>query len=86
MDNKSILANPAVVKLFTVVVDPVVRFIFAAAIFYFIWGVFKYIRNADDPTERASGGKHILYGTIGIFIMISVWGIIQVLRTTLGVR
>jgi hypothetical protein len=86
MDSKSILANPTVIKLFTVVIDPVVKFIFAAAIFYFIWGVFSYIRKSDDPSERVSGGKHILYGTLGIFIMISVWGIIAVLRTTLGVR
>lgn len=82
----SILANPAVVKLLTNVVEPIVKFLFAAAVFYFIFGVFVYIRNADDSSERLSGGRHILYGTVGLFIMISVWGIIAVIRSTLGVH
>lgn len=81
-----VLSDPRVKLLFNVVIDPTVKFIFAAAIFYFIWGVFKYIQHADDPAERISGGKHILYGTLGIFIMISVWGIIALVRSTLGVH
>ncbi len=77
---------PIVKNLFTLVIDPVVRLIFAAAAFYFVWGVFKYIRSADEPSERAAGGKHILFGAIGLFIMVSVWGIIAVLRKTWGVN
>lgn len=86
MNEFKILANPTVVKLLTNVVEPVVKFLFAAAVFYFIFGVFTYIRKADDSSERVTGGNHILYGTIGLFIMISVWGIIAVIRSTLGVK
>lgn len=71
-------------KLFTLVIDPVVRLLFAAAAFYFLYGVWTYIRKSDDPSERAQGGKHILYSTIGLFIMISVWGIIAVIKRTVG--
>ncbi|MDE1874502.1 MAG: hypothetical protein KGI79_00885 [Patescibacteria group bacterium] len=84
--NTNALNYPVVQKLFTLVVNPVVELLFAAAAFYFIWGVFKYIRNSDDPSGREEGGKHILYGIIGLFIMFSVWGIIQVVRSTLGVH
>ncbi|HEU0081213.1 MAG TPA: hypothetical protein VFQ72_04330 [Candidatus Paceibacterota bacterium] len=77
---------PVVKDLFRLVIDPVVRLIFAGAVLYFVWGVFKYIRTSDDPGERISGGKHILYGTIGLFIMVSVWGIIAVLEKTWNVR
>ena len=79
------LSTPIVQSLFNVLINPLVKLIFAGAVFYFIWGVFKYIRAADDPAERIQGGKHIMYGILGIFIMISVWGIISVLRSTLGV-
>lgn len=77
---------PQVKSLFTLVIDPLVRLIFAAAVAYFVWGVFKYIRNSDDPAERQTGGKHIMYSTIGLFIMVSVWGIIAVLERTWGIR
>lgn len=86
MNSQELMKEPIVQHLFQLVIDPVVRLIFAGAIFYFVWGVFKYIRNADDPTERAAGGKHIMFGVLGIFIMISVWGIIAVLEKTWGVR
>lgn len=79
-----VLKQPIVQKLFLLVIDPVIKLIFAAAVFYFVWGVFKYIRNSDDPSERIAGGKHIMYGVIGIFIMVSVWGIIAVLKQTVG--
>jgi hypothetical protein len=75
---------PIVQKLFTVVVNPAVRLIFAAAVFYFAFGVFTYIRKSGDSTSRAEGANHILWSTVGIFIMISVWGIIAVLQRSLG--
>lgn len=71
-------------NLFKFVVNPLVRLLFAAAAFYFIYGVWSYIRKADDPGERAQGGNHILYSTIGLFIMISVWGIIAVIEKTVN--
>jgi hypothetical protein len=77
---------PQVRKLFDLVVDPLVRLIFAAAIAYFAWGVFVYIRKSDDSSERQTGGRHVFWSTVGIFIMLSVWGIIELIKNTLGVR
>jgi hypothetical protein len=79
------LNQPIVQKLFALVINPLVQLIFAGAVFYFLWGVFKYIRAADDPSERAQGGRHIIWSVVGIFIMISVWGIISIIKRTIGV-
>jgi hypothetical protein len=79
------LQQPIVLKLFALVINPIVQLLFAAAVLYFLWGVFKYIRAADDPSARIEGGRHILYSVIGLFIMISVWGIIAVIQRTIGV-
>ncbi len=75
-------------KLFTLVVDPLVRLLFAAAILYFVYGVFKFIKDkaSGESADIATGANHVLWSTIGIFIMISVWGIIAVLRNTIGVK
>jgi hypothetical protein len=75
---------PQVRKFIEIVVDPAVQLIFAAAILYFVWGVFTFIRKSDDSSERATGANHILWSTIGLFIMISVWGIIAMIKNTLG--
>ena len=78
------LQIPAVQKFFDLIVNPIIQLLFAAAIVYFVWGVFTYIRNADDSSERISGANHILWSTVGLFIMISVWGIIALLERTIG--
>jgi len=75
---------PVVKNLFTLVIDPIVSLIFAAAILYFVYGVFKYIKGADDGEARATGGKHIIWSVVGIFIMISVWGILYFLKNLIG--
>lgn len=82
----NVLSNTHVQALFTNIITPAVKVIFALAVAYFVFGVFTYIRNSDDPAERQTGGKHILYGTVGLFIMFSVWGIIALIRNTLGVH
>lgn len=79
------LDSPEVAKIFRVVIDPLVQLLFAAAVFYFIYGVFKYIKDADDSSSRVDGANHVLWSTIGLFIMISVWGIIKILQNTIGV-
>ncbi len=77
---------PAVQKFFELVVNPIVQLMFALAVVYFIYGVFTYIRKSDDSDGRLTGGRHILWSTVGLFIMVSVWGIIAVLRSTIGVN
>ncbi|MEN9622248.1 MAG: hypothetical protein RLZZ67_682 [Candidatus Parcubacteria bacterium] len=80
-----ILKYKEVQNLFDLVINPAVRLIFAAAALYFVYGVFTFIRRADDSSARVEGANHILWSTIGLFIMISVWGIIAVLQNTIGV-
>ena len=80
----NVLNLPIVQKLFVLVIDPAVRLFFAAAVAYFVFGVFKYIRKADDSDARVDGANHILWGTVGMVIMFSVWGIIAVLKSTIG--
>ncbi len=78
------LGVPLVQKFFAVVVNPAIRLLFAAAVVYFVYGVFNYVRHSSDGDARAEGANHILWSTIGLFIMVSVWGIIGVLRSTVG--
>ncbi|HEY9480954.1 MAG TPA: hypothetical protein VIR98_01825 [Candidatus Paceibacterota bacterium] len=80
-----ILKIPQVQKFFEVVLDPALQILFAAAILYFIYGVFTFIRKSDDSAERITGANHILWSTVGLFIMISVWGIIAVIKKTINV-
>jgi len=54
------------------------------AIAVFLWGVFKFIANADNEDEREKGKQHLTWGIIGLFIMFAVWGIIAIIRNFIG--
>lgn len=81
-----ILKIKEVQDLLNLVVNPVVTLLFALAALYFVYGVFTFIRRSSDSSALEEGRNHILWSTIGLFIMISVWGIIAVLKKTLGVQ
>lgn len=71
-----------ILRLVTVIVNPLIQLMFAAALVYFLWGVVKYIKDADSESAREEGRRHILWGLVGLFIMVAVYGIILVVRRT----
>lgn len=53
------------------------------ALLYFFWGLANFlILHADSDTEREKGRHIMFWGIIVLFVMVSVWGILQVLETT----
>ncbi|OHA29052.1 MAG: hypothetical protein A3B08_00200 [Candidatus Taylorbacteria bacterium RIFCSPLOWO2_01_FULL_43_44] len=58
----------------------------AAAIIVFFWGVARYISGGDDEEKRTSARNTMLYGIIGIFSMVSVWGLVYFLGNILGIE
>lgn len=59
---------------------------FALCLFYFFWGVAKYIRSGAGGEKAAEEGKQVMvWGIVGLFIATSIWGIITFIRTELGV-
>jgi cbb3-type cytochrome oxidase cytochrome c subunit len=40
------------------------------------------ISGAGDDTQRAEAQKLVFWGVVGIFIMISIWGLVRILINT----
>ncbi len=70
-------------RINTQILTPLIYLLFAIAIFWFIWGMIVYIKNAESPEKRNEGYQHMLWSVIGLFIMISVKGIINLVLNTL---
>jgi hypothetical protein len=67
------------------ILNPVIKLLFALAFIYFLWGVAQMILNADSEEGRTTGRDHIMWGVIGMTIMFSVWGIMNLVLRTIGV-
>jgi hypothetical protein len=62
-----------------------VPLVFAIAFIVFLYGVAKaYIFSHGDPAEVGKGHQLILWGLIGFFVMLSIWGLVNVVVNTVG--
>ncbi len=64
----------------------IIPIIFALIFAFFIWGVVQYFfLHADDEKARSSGKQFVLWGILGMALLFSVWGLINLLLSTLGI-
>ncbi len=61
------------------IINTLVPFIVGLAVLTIIWGLFNYVAGAGDEEKRAQAKQYIIWGIIGVFLMLSVWGLVNVL-------
>lgn len=66
----------------TYILNPIIVLAFGIAAVVFLWGVFEMIAGAGNEDKRTIGRKHILWGVIGMAIMLSAWGIFGLIENT----
>ncbi|MDO8623871.1 MAG: hypothetical protein Q7R54_00770 [bacterium] len=58
--------------------------LFAIAFIVFIWGAFQtFILGATSDETKEKGRNLMLWGLIGFFVMVSVWGLVNILTGTI---
>ena len=67
-----------------VILNPLIVFLFALALAYFLYGVMQFIINPGNEEIRKTGKSHMMWGVVGMVIMVSVFGIMQLILNTLG--
>lgn len=61
---------------------PLITLMSAVAFIVFLWGCFQYVKSADNPQGREVGQRHILYGLIGMLIMLSAFALLNIAAGT----
>lgn len=73
-------------SIISIIESVLVPLLFAIAFLYFVYGVYKYfILGGDNDTERATGRQFVLWSLIGFAVILSVWGLVQILLETFGI-
>ncbi len=71
---------------FEIVKNILIPLAFALCLFYFFWGVAKYIRTGAVSENAAKEGKRVMgWGIVGLFVAFSIWGIISFIQAELGI-
>ena len=75
--------STGIIGILNTVVAPV---IFALAFLVFVWGVVKYFYiHGEEDTKRAEGRQFMLWGILGIVLLFVVWGLVNLLLSTLNI-
>jgi len=63
----------------------IVPFIFGLVFLAFLWGAARYfLLEGRSDESRAKGRQFVLWGLLGIFALIALWGIVNGLLSTLN--
>ncbi|MEK7646595.1 MAG: hypothetical protein AAB381_02790 [Patescibacteria group bacterium] len=66
------------------IVNPIVMLMFAVAVVVFVYGIVEMLSQGADAEAHTKGRMHMIGGVVGMFIMLSAWGIINLVANTVG--
>lgn len=70
-----------IIKRFGAIGNVFISIIITLAILYIVYNVFRYL-IAGGEEEKKKGGMAILYGVVGLFVILSIWGLVRILTRT----
>src|SRR3989344_8071852 len=61
------------------ILGAVLPVLIALGVIYFVWGVITYVIASDEEAKK-TGRDRIIYGIIGLAVIIAVWGLVAIFR------
>lgn len=72
---------------FADIIATLIPLVLALALLFFFWGLIQFIRNLNQgDTALAAGRQKLVWGTIVLFVMVSIWGIISFIQKRLEIE
>jgi len=65
-------------------INTIIPILIAGAIAYFIYGVIKFV-IAEDADDKGKARSVVIQGIIGLFVIVSMWGLVGVVQNTFGI-
>lgn len=77
-------AQKFIVGVNNAIVNPLIGLLFTVAFVIFLWGAVNFIFNSGDTEAQKKGKQHMIWGVVGMFIMVSVVAILRIVLNTFG--
>lgn len=61
---------------------PLITLLIVLATVSFIFGAIKLLLSAKEPKKIEEGRKFIIYGLLGLFTIVAMWGLVSVIKRT----
>jgi hypothetical protein len=71
--------------IINIINNVLVPVLFAIAFIVFLWGAFNvFILGANSDDAKEKGKNLMLWGLVGFFVMVSIWGLVNILTGTVS--
>jgi VIT1/CCC1 family predicted Fe2+/Mn2+ transporter len=70
---------------FAELLNRAIPFIIALTLLFFLWNMFRLVISSNEDV-RKEAIKMITFGIIALFVMVSVWGLVNILIHTFNLR
>lgn len=75
------LARDFINKVSIAILDPIIGLAYVIAVVVFIWGIIQFINALNNGGDTKVGKSHMIWGIVGMTIMISAFGIINMIKS-----
>lgn len=62
--------------------DLALKVLMGLAVVYFVWSIIKYFISPGSSENRKEAGAYVMWSFVGFFVIISLWGIVNILSST----
>jgi len=67
------------------ILDMLIPVLITLALVLFFYGLAKYVLSSSSDEGKADSRKIMIAGLVSLFIMVSIWGILQLFANTFGI-
>lgn len=68
------------------IIDVLTLVVAAIALLAFFWGLAQFIFKAGDPKANEGGKNLMIWGTVALFVMVSIWGLVRFIQGELNLN
>jgi uncharacterized membrane protein len=72
-----------IIKNLLIIIENLTGLGAAVALLFFVFGIVKYLTHGDNAAKRTESAQTITYGLIALFVLITVWSLVQLLQESL---
>lgn len=65
------------------IINTIIPILIALGVVYFIYGVITYVISKDEEA-KSRGRDAMIFGIIGLLVIVSIWGLVSILKKTFG--
>ena len=74
----------SLINIFLGLINPLILVLAGLSLLMFFRGLLNFIVKSDDTRSRVEGKEVMKWGLIGLFVIVSIWGILTTFTTTFG--